>query len=379
MESKEEAEKTEAQLLGIFDYAWNKGGNCARRPDDILIKLNKITSSTIRFPYIARKLQKWRWDNPFIQKQVGITIKGRTSTLNGTELNTCNYKGWNNLLRILKVSRSQPQLVTGKSSLNDGHTPICGVALGDGSVCRNKPIEGRKRCGSHRGKKINGSILKLMTDADPKVFGMGLQDGCTQEDPLHERKINSCDEEPEKHLSQHSKTYRSHPQMVVERCTTIEDHTTICGVVLSDGSVCRNQPSKGRKRCGQHKGKRINRITCKLSLEKKSHVRGTGLENESVCMEVPVIGRSINSCRDLKHDELISGTSNFEKSQPQSVAGTCVSEKCTAVCEMALGDGSVCRNEAVEGRRCAQHKGMMSNWSTWRQYWKRNCMFVVLA
>ena len=31
-----------------------------------------------------------------------------------------------------------------------------------------------------------------------------------------------------------------------------------CGVNLGDGKFCDRQPVKGRKRCEQHKGKRVN-------------------------------------------------------------------------------------------------------------------------
>jgi hypothetical protein len=33
--------------------------------------------------------------------------------------------------------------------------------------------------------------------------------------------------------------------------------TITCGIILKDGSTCRKQPVKGRKRCHDHKGKRI--------------------------------------------------------------------------------------------------------------------------
>ena len=69
MESKRDAEKTEAQLLNRFDYAWNTNNNGARRPDDIFRKLDKIASGSTKFPIIARKLLT------FTNKQVGIAIK----------------------------------------------------------------------------------------------------------------------------------------------------------------------------------------------------------------------------------------------------------------------------------------------------------------
>nr|AAF78513.1 putative transcription factor [Pyrus pyrifolia] len=66
MENKSDALKTETQLLDTFDYAWNTTINGARRPDDVLRKLKKISSSTTRFANFAEKLL------PFSQKKVGI-------------------------------------------------------------------------------------------------------------------------------------------------------------------------------------------------------------------------------------------------------------------------------------------------------------------
>eukprot|EP00249_Psilotum_nudum_P014594 c24904_g1_i2 orf=160-1908(+) len=54
VQSKNEAEKLEAELLRIFDYAWNRGSNGERRPDDVYTKL----SLQIRR---HRGLTKWKW------------------------------------------------------------------------------------------------------------------------------------------------------------------------------------------------------------------------------------------------------------------------------------------------------------------------------
>ncbi|KAH1160930.1 hypothetical protein AAZX31_01G003000 [Glycine max] len=69
MQNKEDALRTETQLLSTFDYAWNTSNNGIRRPDDILQKLHQIASGTRTLSDMARALL------PFTQKQVGIQIK----------------------------------------------------------------------------------------------------------------------------------------------------------------------------------------------------------------------------------------------------------------------------------------------------------------
>ena len=66
MQNKEDALRTETQLLSTFDYAWNTSNNGIRRPDDILQKLHQIASCTRTLSDIARVVL------PFTQKQVGI-------------------------------------------------------------------------------------------------------------------------------------------------------------------------------------------------------------------------------------------------------------------------------------------------------------------
>jgi hypothetical protein len=46
---------------------------------------------------------------------------------------------------------------------------------------------------------------------------------------------------------------KSESETVVESITK----TIICGVIMENGSTCRREPVKGRKRCHEHKGKRI--------------------------------------------------------------------------------------------------------------------------
>ncbi|OVA11351.1 hypothetical protein BVC80_9005g26 [Macleaya cordata] len=293
MENKKEAEKTEAQLLGIFDYAWNNVGNGVRRPNDILLKLDKITSSTNQFPSITRKLQQWLLEQPFVGKESGIRIKASSPTKSDTSSDRVNYDFRS---RIFKFGRTQPRLISEKCGVKEENAIICGVSLGDGSVCKRKPIQGRKRCEEHKGKRINGFISRPVNEDISVVCGVNLGDGSVcLEVPVHGRKrcelhkgmrISTSNIFPDK-----ERRVSSSNTFFPDRKSQIEENTTVCGVFLSDGSVCKNRPIEGRKRCGEHKGQRVNESIFRSKTEEKSVICGVGLGNGSVCMKVPVHGR----------------------------------------------------------------------------------------
>lgn len=153
MQNKEDALRTETELLSTFDYAWNTRSNCVRRPDDILQKLHQIASGTRTLSDIARALL------PFTQKQVGIQIK--SIKLDEAD----NGSSYNNLLsRLFSFNRSRPRLVqdiTGAIQEKE-NGKICGVALGDGSICTRPPAEKRMRCPEHKGMRTNVSTAKAI-------------------------------------------------------------------------------------------------------------------------------------------------------------------------------------------------------------------------
>ncbi|XP_047334854.1 protein EFFECTOR OF TRANSCRIPTION 2-like [Impatiens glandulifera] len=226
MKSKRDAEKTESQMLENFDYAWNKEKNVMRRPSDIFQKLHQGSSTTsgfIRFPFF------------FKPKKVGIKIEACKPFEN-----TNNEK--NDLFsRILRMGRSLP--VT-----NEIDTVICGVALGEGTICKQKPVEGRKRCLEHKGMKINGSTSKMIKDEEE----IGIETS------------------PEKANNNEPPTSES-----------------ICGLNLENGNFCMMPSVKGRKRCNQHKGMRAQAQKSNID----SNTCSAAMKNGSVCSRVPVHGR----------------------------------------------------------------------------------------
>ncbi|KAL5978719.1 hypothetical protein ACLOJK_029836 [Asimina triloba] len=152
MKNKKTAEKTETQLLKVFDYAWNNCGNGIRRPEDILLKLDRTVSNATFMPDIVSKFQRWKWV-VLGKKRVGIRID------NGLPFNefknTSDGRKSNSGSQVLKYSLSRPRIITKEPVVT------CGVALGDGTVCSRRPIEGRKRCSEHKWKRINGRWVCL--------------------------------------------------------------------------------------------------------------------------------------------------------------------------------------------------------------------------
>lgn len=345
MENKRDAEKTEAQLLNRFDYAWNSSSNGARRPYDILSKLNKVASNTIQFSNIVRKLLL------FDQKQVGIRIKASTRA---------DEESYNFLSRVFKYSRSQPRIVLDRSGVIEENTSFCGVVLSDGSVCRRPPVERRKRCAEHKGMRISGFIPTLVTEGK-------------SESTIGSDSTNLDDREG------YSQNDTAKCPLVAFKRPVSVGFTPTCGVLLSNGSACRRQPAQGRKRCDEHKSMRISgsipesamegnqnsSAMCKpgivqprASSESEKFVVSKGCNTKCgvnlgrglYCTRQPARGRV--RCEEHK------GLRAEDKSHVSDM-GLELSSYNASTCGATLNNGSLCRRQPVEGnKRCWQHKGM---------------------
>ncbi|ERN15273.1 hypothetical protein AMTR_s00056p00222190 [Amborella trichopoda] len=124
MTTKREAGLAESRLLSNFDYAWNKGANGARRPADILAKLDRTHSQSALLACLSRKLGHLKW-NGITKKCIGIDInagkledEGSSGTITFEVSDTCEKES------------------------------------------RGCPVEGRKRCSEHKGMRVNASKLE---------------------------------------------------------------------------------------------------------------------------------------------------------------------------------------------------------------------------
>ncbi|KAL2924308.1 Protein EFFECTOR OF TRANSCRIPTION 2, partial [Bienertia sinuspersici] len=141
MKSKSEAERTEAKLLGTFDYAWNKIGNGARRQNEILNKFETISSQNNKTSKIMKLLQSFS----FNEQKVGIPIKAEKLSSDSNKTSHDNYNE-----NDRSTCSNSP--VKGRKRCAK-HKGICGVKLGDGKCCERQPVKGRKRCEQHKGMR----------------------------------------------------------------------------------------------------------------------------------------------------------------------------------------------------------------------------------
>ncbi|KAG1331720.1 putative protein EFFECTOR OF TRANSCRIPTION 2 [Cocos nucifera] len=411
MTSKKEAEKTEASLLEVFDYAWNRRGNGVCRREEVLSKLDNAAARPISSAY--RKVQHWR---TIFDKKEGIKINGSMPL---DEVGSSDgRKGF--LLEVLKFVTSRPRLVQGGGGIPGDHD-ICGVAIDGGLVCRNKPVKGRKRCEEHKGKRITGigkvtSGEVTTTSEKSCVCGFVSEDGSVcSELAIHGTK--RCE------LHKGRRTFESRlrissdgklqSQLVRETCDVDREYN-ICGVVYGDGSICRKKPVSGRKRCEYHKGQRITGTKLLTSedwmtkkgcnLDEPYDICGVVNDDGYVCKRKPVSGRkrceehkgrrvtspglmiSMESFSAVQHwrtifdkkegikingsmplDEVGSSDGRkgfllevlkFVTSRPRLVQGGGGIPGDHDICGVAIDGGLVCRNKPVKGRkRCEEHKG----------------------
>lgn len=364
MNDNKDAERTEAQLLGKFDYAWNKGSNGVRRHNDVLRKVEGISRET-RLPAFIRKLQL------SLEKQKGIRIKACKPLFleNGSDFHD-SFKSTNLLPQNFKFGRSQPRIVSVISGVNCDHNIICGVALGHGSVCMRPPITGNKRCVEHKGMKVNSVHSKLIAEGSENtrpcesrgeenapICGFILDSGAPSTRKPFQRN-NRCIEHKGRRIrgffsqpmtdkiaqrthnpvleyrtsssndSQHILSSRADTQHFQHFSSSLihQNHNVICGVHLNDGSLCTRQPAAGRKRCERHKGMRVKEpISKQLGVEIPSVFAGPAAKISSRKTHWNIDLPSVNY---------------------------------SPTCGVTLCNGSFCRRKPSEGnKRCWQHKG----------------------
>ncbi|XP_004288923.1 PREDICTED: uncharacterized protein LOC101314605 [Fragaria vesca subsp. vesca] len=373
MRTKNEALRTERKLLDTFDYAWNRNSNASRRRDDVLQKLKKISSKSTRFTAtVPRHL-------PFRQKQVSIRIN--SSNLISTEKKFSDYadKESRNLIpQVIKFGRSQPRLVLDGSGITQENTIVCGVAIGDGPICRKAPVQGRKRCAAHKGIKNTGSTTDSnrewvsfesgITWENTEICGVAAGDGSTcRRPPVQGRK--RCAEH--KGMRNTESTTASTRELVTYNSGVTLENTEICGVAAGDGSICRVPPVPGRVRCAMHKGMRNTGLTTASNSELVTYKSGNTLENTEICGLAagdgstcgmpPVPGRVRCAMHKGMRNTESSTASNIEFF-PYISGNT---RENTEICGMTAGNGSICRRPPVPGRvRCAMHKGMRNTESS---------------
>ncbi|CAB79472.1 putative transcription factor, partial [Arabidopsis thaliana] len=203
-------------------------------------------------------------------------------------------------------------------------------------------------------------------------------------DSEEEREVSSDAAEKESNsLPSILRLSRSRPQPVSEKHDDIVDESdsaSACGVLLEDGTTCTTTPVKGRKRCTEHKGKRLSRVSpgihipCEVptvrECEETENICGVILPDMIRCRSKPVSRRK--RCEDHKGMRvnafffLLNPTErdkavNEDKSKPETSTGM-NQEGSGLLCEATTKNGLPCTRSAPEGsKRCWQHKDKTLN------------------
>ncbi|KAK8286431.1 hypothetical protein V6Z12_D08G294200 [Gossypium hirsutum] len=261
MENKADARRTEDQLLRTYC------SNGVRRYDDILEKLDKRASNLIKVANFSKK------HLPFLQKQVGIKIKA--SKLVSVDNEFGKYKNEENLNfwpEVLNFSRSRPRLVLNHGGFDENETFSCGVVLDAGSICKRPPVEGRKRCSEHKGKKTTGSSTSSRmaisiynrNNCSTPICGVPTCNGipckrtgnvngrCWQHLKYSGSRSSSNDFTPRNsNNGEASDFYENRTGMAISICNRNNCSTPICGVPTCNGTPCK-RTGNVNGRCWQH-------------------------------------------------------------------------------------------------------------------------------
>ncbi|KAG2299586.1 hypothetical protein Bca52824_036058 [Brassica carinata] len=199
---------------------------------------------------------------------------------------------------------------------------------------------------------------------------------------LEEERKLSCDVGEEKKksysfLASIIKLSRSRPQPVSD--STDEINSSVCGVILENGGCCSRSPVKGRKRCEEHKGQRVCRVS-PVKPQPESFVGqdykhedsdvtcGVILPNMKPCSKRPVPGRKrcedhkgmrINAFLFLLNRTDLEKTVKDEKPDPEPPTSNITDEEeaLPRFCEATTKSGVPCtRSSPKGGKRCWQHK-----------------------
>lgn len=206
---------------------------------------------------------------------------------------------------------------------------------------------------------------------------------------LEEERKLSCDVGEEKKKKSISflvsimKLSRSRPQPVSDKLDEINSSGSVCGVILESGGCCSRCPVKGRKRCEEHKGQRVCRVSPvkpqpesfigqDYKQEDSDVTCGVILPNMEPCSKRPVPGRKrcedhkgmrINAFLFLLNRTDLEKTVKDEKPDPEPPTSNITEEEgLSRFCEATTKSGVPCTRSSPKGsKRCWQHKEKTSS------------------
>jgi hypothetical protein len=399
MDNKQAAEKTEAQLLRVFDYAWNKLQNGVCRREEILLKLeqgavNHRSSLLSRARHMKHKI---------FGGKAGIRINGSGS------VDTSSGIMKSKLPRVRIFARFRPHLVnsdngeceaidipwnrTHKASTcgnrhahrkrsegyNVGKTKfakwktmpiqsnsVCGVLLEDGSSCLEEPVQGRKRCSLHRGRRVKGNLACPSSSSPCQVEVLN-----TESVPRLTEKLKSSVQSQESEVV--SKNLATPVQGSPRQSSRFEAEVKTGEAPPKNGThkTSGNADINGQKSFHAEsqplKDQPSGRMWFELLKAQKKSVNTHPLRGGGYQARVANdIGPICRAATDNVSFKMVpdAGRKGCEKPSETMVTGASLSRRsgwpCT--CGARTSDGSPCMNQPVEGRkRCALHKGQRAS------------------
>lgn len=293
LNDKGDAQRAELSLLDTFDYAWNKGSNGSRRPSDIFWKLDEIASSTFHISSMARRLLPFRPRQVGIRIKGKLLSEKKESfpQTGGKSSNIFHgiFKFSKSRPRpVISESRANETVISGTFPANESFSLFCGVILEDGFPCTKPPVQGMKRCSGHKGMRIwvsnsvsyaNDTVISGSYPANESfspLCGVALEDGspctkpavqgrkrCSEHKGMRIRASNSVPRR--KGACSEIHELGNMLEAFSQQGNVKNDFGAACGVDFGDGTFCTRRAAQGRVRCEHHKGMRVNQM-------KKKHV-----------------------------------------------------------------------------------------------------------
>uniref|UniRef100_A0ACD5UZT6 Uncharacterized protein n=1 Tax=Avena sativa TaxID=4498 RepID=A0ACD5UZT6_AVESA len=389
MGNKKEAEKTEGQLLGVFDYAWNKLQNGACRCEEILIKLeqgNHRSSLLSRVRHLKQKVfgekagikisssgsvgvSSGSMENmlPRIRTFVGFRPRSVNSCGNLNEATDVHRKGISQAntpgrkqahRRIEGYKVKKIDVIKRRTVPMQESNSVCGVMLEDGSSCLEDPLEGRKRCELHKGRRVRATqSCKVASSSHtcqvpiptvepiPKlVANPNKQDQAWETCGDRSKNLPTNAKEPSLQRNSFEAKELEPGEAPIENGTYRTFH--------AESQSQEDEPS-GRKWFELLKAQksalapplRGQRCQTRVANDDISATRGVVTDKE-YCKLVPMAGRK--RCEEHNGIE-VTGASSAPS--PRRSGWPCI-------CGARASDGSPCQSQPVEGRkRCALHEG----------------------
>ena len=386
MDNKQEAEKTEALLLRVFDYAWNKLQNGACRREEILHKLEmRAANHRSLLSRVSDMKQK------IFGEKAGIKIKGSRSA------NTSPGIIKSMLPRVRTIVRFRPQVLNSEDSecemtdipwkkisdipcanrqahrrgsegykvkkidvtkrrtvpIQDSNS-VCGVVLVDGSSCLEHPVHGRKRCSLHKGKRVKGN-----PKGSPTSYPCQVEIAITEFVPRPTEDLDSSVPKQESEILPKNMSIRTLKEPLRESNSLESENVNTGEAPTEDGAreiskdACALEEKASHAESESQEEQPSGRMWFDLLKSQRKSAsahpsRGSGSQITAMTDNRPCKMVSIAGMERCAEDSGIEATgASFSRSSGWP---------CT--CGARTSDGSPCMNRPVEGRkRCALHKG----------------------